>query len=1076
MQRFLLIGAVVCAVVLLTLSGTFAEVRTVKVERPSDLPSYVGDVQDEFIVVLKEKAMAKITPMAAGSHNVFKSIPEFDELAARFGVTRVKKQFVRREFVPTASPTERTLARYFKVKFSEGTLEEAMDAYRNCPLVDHVEPIGVFLLSAEPNDPYFKDSPNPDFPYDQWHYWDTYSIDADQAWDTETGDATVVVAILDSGVRYFHLDLGGDHPQWGPDNPQTDGNIWVNPNEIPGNGIDDDNNGYVDDVIGWDFVESTSGDWPYTCIDQDCGTADNDPDDGDGHGTHVAGTVAAITNNNRMVSGVAGGWSDGTTGGAGTGVKIMPLRIGYRARLFIYEVGVARMDYAAEAMDYVAWMVDHGVNVTAVNCSWGSNDAGGLGAAVSNLLTKDVLIVHAAGNDNADSPDFLGNRDSVLNVAATDTLGKGADFTNYGAWVDVAAPGVKILSTYREPDDSDPANHYIALMDGTSQATPHVVGIAALLESCKPELTAMEKFNLIVNNTTPYDDTRDLGSGIANAKLALDAAGCAGGCDVSADFVGDPTSGCPPLTVNFTDQSSGPVTSWEWDFGDGGTSTAQNPSHQYQNPGTYDVTLIVCSANCCDTTTKTNYITVNDPAPVADFEGSPTSGEAPLTVNFTDLSTNNPTSWDWDFGDGGTSTAQNPSHTYNEAGTYTVTLTATNSCGSDTETKTDYITVTCTAPVADFEGSPTSGEAPLTVNFTDLSSNNPTSWEWDFGDGGTSTEQNPTHTYSDSGHYTVTLTATNSCGSDTETKVDYITVTCTAPVADFEGSPTSGDAPLTVNFTDLSTNNPTAWEWDFGDGGTSTEQNPTHTYNTAGTYTVTLTASNSCGSDTETKTDYITVTEPQQDVMYVKNIDVTRQTFWVYARGVATVTIYDNQGNPVQDAHVYGVFSGPTSDSRDGTTNSDGQVTFYSSIVSNPSGEWCFEVTDVTKSGWTYDPNQNDVTKACESGPVYATGGGESNVFFESRNGTVPQEFHLGQNFPNPFNPVTTIELSLPSASQWTITIYNITGQEIERFSGYSNAGVVSVTWDASDQASGIYLYRATAGEFSETKKMLLLK
>ena len=246
--------------------------------------------------------------------------------------------------------------------------------------------------------------------------------------------------------------------------------------------------------------------------------------------------------------------------------------------------------------------------------------------------------------------------------------------------------------------------------------------------------------------------------------------------------------------------------------------------------------------------------------PVANFTGNPTSGYVPLTVNFTDTSTNSPTSWSWNFGDGGTSTAQSPSHQYASAGTYTVTLTATNASGSDGETKTNYITANALppAPVANFTGTPTSGTAPLAVTFTDTSTNSPTSWSWTFGDGGTSTSQNPSHTYA-AGTFTVTLTATNAGGSDGETKTNYITVTQPAPVANFTGSPTSGTVPLTVAFTDTSTNTPTSWSWTFGDGGTSTSQNPSHQYTGFGKYTVTLTATNASGSDGETKTNYIAV-------------------------------------------------------------------------------------------------------------------------------------------------------------------------------------------------------------------------
>ena len=168
------------------------------------------------------------------------------------------------------------------------------------------------------------------------------------------------------------------------------------------------------------------------------------------------------------------------------------------------------------------------------------------------------------------------------------------------------------------------------------------------------------------------------------------------------------------------------------------------------------------------------------------------------------------------------------------------------------------------APVADFSASPLSGVAPLTVQFTDLSTNSPTSWSWDFGDGATSTEQNPSHVYSSIGTYTVSLTACNGVGCDDEVKSAFVTVNevVLAPVADFSADATYGVMPLTVQFTDLSTNSPTSWSWDFGDGATSSEQSPSHTYTTASTYTVSLTSTNSAGSDDEVKTAYITVNNP----------------------------------------------------------------------------------------------------------------------------------------------------------------------------------------------------------------------
>ena len=352
------------------------------------------------------------------------------------------------------------------------------------------------------------------------------------------------------------------------------------------------------------------------------------------------------------------------------------------------------------------------------------------------------------------------------------------------------------------------------------------------------------------------------------------------GTPPTASFTGTPTSGSAPLTVAFTDTSTGAPTSWSWDFGDPGsgsanTSTLRNPSHTYNTDGTFTVKLTATNGSGSNTKTQSNYVTVAT-APTANFTGTPTSGGAPLGVTFTDTSTGNPTSWSWDFGDPGsgsanTSTLQSPSHSYAADGTYTVTLTATNATGFSTKTLSDYIKVG-TSPVADFTGTPLTGGSPLTVIFTDASTGNPATWSWDFGDPGsgadnTSSDPSPSHTYGADGSYTVKLTVTNATGTDTKTRTAYVKVG-TAPTAAFTAAPTSGTAPLNVDFTDTSSDNPTSWSWNFGDPGsgsanTSTQQNPSHTYNGGGTYTVTLTATNATGSDTVTQTSLISVTSSE---------------------------------------------------------------------------------------------------------------------------------------------------------------------------------------------------------------------
>ncbi|MDD4484457.1 MAG: PKD domain-containing protein [Methanoregula sp.] len=196
---------------------------------------------------------------------------------------------------------------------------------------------------------------------------------------------------------------------------------------------------------------------------------------------------------------------------------------------------------------------------------------------------------------------------------------------------------------------------------------------------------------------------------------------------------------------------------------------------------------------------------------------------------------------------------------FNPSGTLT-----TGPTGTATTIPTSTTPTPVPAPVANFTASPLTGTAPLTVQFTDHSTNSPTSWSWNFGDGNTanSTVQNPLHTYANPGNYTVSLTVANGFGSNTSTRTNYITVTTPAPLAAFTGTPLSGTTPLAVRFTDLSTNSPTSWSWNFGDGNTTnaTVQNPVHVYNSVGLYTVSLTAANAIGSNTSTRINYVNVT------------------------------------------------------------------------------------------------------------------------------------------------------------------------------------------------------------------------
>jgi len=308
--------------------------------------------------------------------------------------------------------------------------------------------------------------------------------------------------------------------------------------------------------------------------------------------------------------------------------------------------------------------------------------------------------------------------------------------------------------------------------------------------------------------------------------------------------------------------------------------------------------------------------------PVAEFVADQMTGNAPLPVTFTDLSSNTPVQWYWDLGDECTTTTMHPTHTYDTPGTYTVCLTATNAHGCDTITKIDYIKVT-SPPVTAFDCTPASGFASLQVYFTDQSRYNPTSWSWTFGDTGTSSQQNPSHTYNNPGTYTVSLNATNANGSNLLTKSDCVRVLAAPPVADFTQDVTDGKAPLSVNFTDLSTGSPSSWDWSFGDCDTSNAQNPSHSYTKPGNYLVILTATNTGGSDTMTNTILISV-EPQTESVLIpevpdidqpptKTLPITTQTN--YSAPIAAENITEYWDYIIKDTNALAVdatLSSPT--------------------------------------------------------------------------------------------------------------------------------------------------------------------
>jgi PKD repeat protein len=307
-----------------------------------------------------------------------------------------------------------------------------------------------------------------------------------------------------------------------------------------------------------------------------------------------------------------------------------------------------------------------------------------------------------------------------------------------------------------------------------------------------------------------------------------------------AAFTQNTVSGTAPLDVQFTNQSIGQNISYLWNFGDGTTSAETHPRHTYRNPGTYTVVLTASNAGGTANVSRNIAVQSANP-PVASFTANPTSGTAPLTVQFTDQSSGGQiTRWEWNFGDGTVSDQRNPTHTYRTGGNYNAILTVRGPGGSSFATRQINVAFEqVDPPVASFRpNQPVTRTVPFTIDFQNTTSGGQvTSYRWDFGDGSLiSTETNPSHTFTVPGNFVVTLTATGPGGSSTA----MLNVVAIAELtADFSFQ--TSELQAQFNSQVSGGTGSYSYAWNFGDGTTSTQANPSHTYASAGTYPVRLT-------------------------------------------------------------------------------------------------------------------------------------------------------------------------------------------------------------------------------------------
>jgi subtilisin family serine protease len=316
-------------------------------------------------------------------------------------------------------------------------------------------------------------------------------------WAESLGDSTVVVAVCDTGIDWHHPDLGGPHPD------KVNGALWTNWAEYHGSpGVDDDGNGFVDDIRGWDFVSVSAG---QVYPGEDPGPPDNDPMDFNGHGTLVAGCVAPITDNGIGIAATA------------PGCKVMALRIGWHTP---DGNGVAYPSYMAQAFLYA---VANGADI--INLSYGTSYYSPFQSAINTALNAGLVICVSAGNDNDQNAGYLQAfaDDRVLTVAASNSSDGKADFSSFGTWVDVTAPGKNIYTTAYSFQSGEST---YSSTQGTSFASPITAGACALIWSARPELTSAEVAALVQDTCDDIDHLNPtyeglLGHGRINLLRAL---------------------------------------------------------------------------------------------------------------------------------------------------------------------------------------------------------------------------------------------------------------------------------------------------------------------------------------------------------------------------------------------------------------------------------------------------------------------------------------------------------------------------------------------------------------------------
>lgn len=428
----------------------------------SAYPQYLSQrvIETDNVKYLSNTLIIKLKNQTVQTKGMTNSIQLIQAQLNQYNISEVKQLFPALENKQYATE----LIRYIEVKY-ESTIDplELASKIKKMSDIEWAEPRFVYDLAYTPNDPSFS----------QQAYLNR--IKAPEAWDVTRGDTTIAVAIIDTGVDWDHPDLAA--------------NIWINRFEIPNNNIDDDNNGFIDDIRGWDFGGLT-------------GTADNNPmEDRPDHGTHVAGLSSAVTDNGVGVASI------------GFRTKIMAVKTSQDN--FRNNLGQALIAFGFDGIVYAAQN-----RAKVINCSWGGSGYSLYAQDVINFATRlGSLVVCAAGNNNSQEIFYPSGYNNVLAVGSTTVSDVKSGFSNFGTYIDVMSPGSDIYNTWQ--------NNTYATLSGTSMSSPIAAGLAALVFARFPNLTPVQvKERIRVTSDDIYSLNSGtfaglLGKGRINAQRAV---------------------------------------------------------------------------------------------------------------------------------------------------------------------------------------------------------------------------------------------------------------------------------------------------------------------------------------------------------------------------------------------------------------------------------------------------------------------------------------------------------------------------------------------------------------------------